>query len=109
MKGQDKRQREGSLRREQLKERRSRSVIRVTDSVTGGKMMKKKKGAQTDRGSAGCCQMKTATASNQPITVRLGRKTSVLSCPPAYDNVLLLFSPHHCSALASLPLSSSSS
>lgn len=48
----------------------SRSVIDVTDSVTGGKMMKKKKRVQTERGSAGCCQMKTATASNQPITVR---------------------------------------
>lgn len=45
----------------------SHSVINVTDSVTGGKMtMMKKKRAQTERGLAGCCQMKMATA----ITVR---------------------------------------
>lgn len=69
MKRQDKRRHEGSLWRKQLKERQSHSLIHVTDSVMGGKMIKKK-GAQTEGGSAGCCQMKTATTSNQPITVR---------------------------------------
>lgn len=34
-------------------------------------------------------------------------RTSVLSCPPVYNNVIFLFPPHHCSALVSLPSSSS--
>lgn len=52
--------------------RKTVSVIHMTDSVTAGKMMKKKrkKRGQTDRGSAGSCQMMTATTSNQPITAR---------------------------------------
>lgn len=48
------------------KNRQSHSGINVTDSVTGGKVMKKRKRAQADRGLANFSQMKTATA----ITVR---------------------------------------
>lgn len=42
----------------QRKHKKSRSVINVTDSATGAKVMKKKM-AQTERGLAGCRQMKT--------------------------------------------------
>lgn len=57
---------------------KSRSVIRVTDSVTGGKKMERKK-TQTEREWADCCQMMTATANNQPITVRCGLFSPLLS------------------------------
>lgn len=39
----------------------------VPASVKAAKMMMKKNRAETERGSAGCCQMKTT--SNQPFTV----------------------------------------